>query len=1674
MATITWKTGSSGLWSDAADWSTGATPTATSAVVISAAPAVSATPYTVSLESSVSVASVTLDQSLATLEIDYSTLTVSTAFSLTAGTLYLNQSTLQGGTYASTSGTVLSSYGTLASLTSEGTLDLAAENGTSNVTLEAISFAGVGDSGSGSLVLGTGLTTTIEEASLSKVNVNLASGASIYAGTSTATSFVIGSNTTITTTGSLVNGYLPQTNLDLTTGGLLENNGLIKDASGAYLVISATSFENSGTISASSGGTIDISTSGATTDTNTGLLSVGTGGYLDLTSSVADAFTSTGSVSVAGTLGLDFALTTAELAAFPVTTGTLAIQGTLTNTSGTLTTGSGTKIANLWLDGGEIAGGAIVSKSSFVATSGTLSGASVQGTFLVQTPSANSGGATVSILGSLAMSGTGGTGIGTIAMNGGNLDFLTSTTLSNTSIVIDSSSTNTDIDAGYFIESTGTTLIFAANDQISQSGSYSAAYLNVESASDSLINEGTITAAAENGYLDATGLINAGLVSVSNGETFNWAPYYSSNSTSIVNSGTVVVNGGNLSLNGYNTTFDNTGLLALYGNTSAQTDLISLPSLVNSGTIQVSGNTELALGAYGASWSNTGTFIISGGEILLDGSFTAAQIGKADIADGGELAIGGTLTNTGTLAIGTGNPLSTIGLAGSGEISGGTITDAGGGLVAQGGTLYGVTYKGTLNLGVADSSLTIADGTTVASASGSGAGTILLTGNYSSLYIEGSDTLSNTIFDIGANDANGSYYDDTVFFTDLQSAATTLTISANSSMVQVAQNMNFYGNYGGSAILGDTIVNDGSITETLAGSSLTFYATNILNSGTIRIGDGSHFDVSDATLTNKGTIVISGSETTNSATVSAELSFGSYEQAEAITNAGLIKVDAGGLLSLDAPGETPGTSALTWTNTGTILLAGGGLDLGGTITTAQLGKISVSEGGFISIDAGGTLNNTGATLTVGGTSALGTVSAAGTLHGGTIIDDGSGIYLAGLFGSDGIVSGGDLDDVKYEGVLNIAGLDENAAITGGISLTGTNGSGTGSIDLTGIGAVLDFAGTETITGATISIGSGVEVDPVTEDTSYGVLLTGADLTLSNDVIEQTGEYAEIGYSDGSDSSTITNTGNILFALSGGEGLELAGDIVNSGTIAVSNGETLYLDTTSLTNTGTISVTNGLLEVGDVTSNQLTEVKLVNSVFAVTGTVTATGSTITVGTGTSLPYIELEGEILGGTIKDEGGGIGFFGTSFLNGVTYEGTLSINRPLAFVVIENSFNATDITGKLPGSISITGADSELIWDSSQTLNNATISIGNASESYEGYGLYGPALVSEYYYDVPFTLGAQLTINQSGTYADIGGFAYYGSEALAKTATGVAAPGDYSTVSAATIDAGVSGGNLSLEGEYFSSTGTIAISNKDTVTEGAASFTNAGVITIGTASTLSLNLLNYFGYGILNPESFTNSGSISLAGGTITEATDNGTFPSVPMLNATGGTLSGFGSVAAEIINDGLITASGGTLTLGQAITGTGTLAVDKGATLSLTSISSGQTATFSGTGGILGLAPASFLGEIGGFASGDTIDLASTKGTAASFSGTSLVVTLSTGSTIKLTTTTALTGTLKTTAGTHGDTLITFAAAAIGGPHSPLPILPPMAPEDVPAITDPLGAPALSQPTHPLETLATHLTQ
>ncbi len=296
------------------------------------------------------------------------------------------------------------------------------------------------------------------------------------------------------------------------------------------------------------------------------------------------------------------------------------------------------------------------------------------------------------------------------------------------------------------------------------------------------------------------------------------------------------------------------------------------------------------------------------------------------------------------------------------------------------------------------------------------------------------------------------------------------------------------------------------------------------------------------------------------------------------------------------------------------------------------------------------------------------------------------------------------------------------------------------------------------------------------------------------------------------------------------------------------------------------------------------------------------------------------------------------------------------------------------------------------------------DAGERVAAYG--APALVAAPDDSQPVLLGAHLRVQQAGAFAAIG-----------------SASGTFS--SAAVLTANVAGGQFTLDGSRFTNTGTIGIAAGDTVSASAAGFTNAGLIVVGVGSTLDLNLYNYFASGSLAAQSFTNTGSITMAGGTVAEPTGNGLFPKVPLLNAAGARISGSGVVASQINNDGTVEARGA-LNLVQTVSGTGVLQVDPGSTLVLGGVGSGQAVRFMGAGGVLGLQPACFLGTVGGFAAGDTIDLFNTAGHAAAFSGDMLVVTLADGGTLDLATSSALTGTLSVAAGTHGDTLIRYAAA------------------------------------------------
>ena len=92
-------------------------------------------------------------------------------------------------------------------------------------------------------------------------------------------------------------------------------------------------------------------------------------------------------------------------------------------------------------------------------------------------------------------------------------------------------------------------------------------------------------------------------------------------------------------------------------------------------------------------------------------------------------------------------------------------------------------------------------------------------------------------------------------------------------------------------------------------------------------------------------------------------------------------------------------------------------------------------------------------------------------------------------------------------------------------------------------------------------------------------------------------------------------------------------------------------------------------------------------------------------------------------------------------------------------------------------------------------------------------------------------------------------------------------------------------------------------------------------------------------------------------------------------GGLANGSGAYAlVPVVNDGSITAEGGTLLLYGDVSGTGTLAITPGATLEVTgSVASGQTVRFAAPSATLALDdPQDFTGEIRNFAPGDVIAL------------------------------------------------------------------------------------------------------
>ena len=151
---------------------------------------------------------------------------------------------------------------------------------------------------------------------------------------------------------------------------------------------------------------------------------------------------------------------------------------------------------------------------------------------------------------------------------------------------------------------------------------------------------------------------------------------------------------------------------------------------------------------------------------------------------------------------------------------------------------------------------------------------------------------------------------------------------------------------------------------------------------------------------------------------------------------------------------TVGNPSGTWSNQlGTIANAAT-LILDGAVTTGNLGSIT----GASNVIEAGLLDNSGATLPLGGGTELVTVTLAsgGVVSGGTIADAGGGFAF----------NGGTLDDVTYQGPLELINPGDNATIVDGLAVTATDGTLPGTIDLTGDGGTLDVRSTPTLAAVT--------------------------------------------------------------------------------------------------------------------------------------------------------------------------------------------------------------------------------------------------------------------------------------------------------------------------------------------------------------------------------------------------------------------------------------------------------------------------------------------------------------------------------------------------------------------------------------------------------------------------------
>ena len=932
MTGYSWSAGTSGNWSDAANWTPSGIPGAGDTAIVSAAGS-----YAIQLDVP-AIGTLILDAPGATID-PTGPLALAGVLDARAGTFTVSD-TITGGTIRPDGGTITYAGGTLDGVTLDGPLDLSAEGAFVTIT-DGIAFTGPApeqilltgydselDFGDAETLnnaaitmfttsyLGTGAGLTFGASSTLTIDGGYTAPRSAFFGAVIAGNLLDNrgavavsvplddiATTTINEGSFVVDGggeinsiygvldnsgvlELSGENVELTVNGTLANSGSVSLASGATLILDG-GVANTGTITVGSGDTLYVNGSETfdqlgTIDRNGGTIDIGEFGHsgqFDLSGRTLD-------VTAGGEFdGVQFAE--------GVSGGTIKLDGGAITFFDAL--GSGTVVdLNVSETYDQLgANGYLLGATVEIGSDATLdlSGRTLNVT--ADDPFAYFNG--------LILAGT--VAGGTIELDGGAVTYAGGTfdgvTLDGP-LDLGAAGAAVSIEHGIafsgpaperiLVTGTGASLTLDDNETLDHVaivlGGVSAAGLLTTDGTLTLGPNSTVAVAAGGAVLAGTSLDNAGTITA--------AGFLSDQAQGTTNTGSIALGDGS---GDRNVIFDLTssGTLALSG---TGTELLVTGSLASSGSITI-GNSD-SLNAYG-SLDNTGMITVSsGGTLDLATSESLDQLGSITRDPGGVLDLDGTLDLSGhTLDVTPGSLFDGVELTGT--IAGGTIALLGGGIGYDGGILRGVTLDGPLDLDAVQSDVVIENGITFA---GSAPGQILVTGTDATLLFNDTETLDHVAITLG----NAALY-----------IGTGLTLGPDATLALI-------GTVGGD-ISGVGLDNQGTITAAIG--SLDDQALSTTNAGTIAIGDGLGNNQAHDLL-NDGTLAVSGSGTILTLT-------------GGLDNAGSVTLGGGAVLELTDPTTTLG--AITFLDrTGTLQLDAIGGDTDGTLAGFAAGDLVTLDG----------------------------------------------------------------------------------------------------------------------------------------------------------------------------------------------------------------------------------------------------------------------------------------------------------------------------------------------------------------------------------------------------------------------------------------------------------------------------------------------------------------------------------------------------------------------------------------------------------------------------------------------------------------------------------------------------------------------------------------------------------